>query len=750
LQGGSFGDVAVADVNDDQRQDLLVVGSGTATLYLQNSDKTFEAADAGLTGGEAASIADVNGDDRKDLLITGRTANSAARATLYLQNSDGTFSEAGAGLTGVTAGHGSVGDVDGDGAQDLLVTGRSANAGPIATLYLQEDDGSFAETDAGLTGVEGSTTEIADIEGDGDADLLIGGNDALPTPSATRLYVNRTQQTPPNRVPTFVQDVPFAEQLAAGVTTARVVEAGDRDGDPLTISGSGPSLSVDDAGNGVAEGTLAPDRSQIGQTADLSITASDSDGATASRSQSVTVPEQVAAVQAGLPGTFGSATSVADVDGDGNQDLLVAGRTGTLQNSTKSATLYLQDDDGTFAPADAGLTGVEDAATAIGDVDNDGQKDLLVTGSSTATLYLQTDDGTFAPAGADLTGVEVGSASIADVNGDDAPDILITGRDEDFECTSALYPGNGDGTFTPADAGLTAVCESSASIADVDGNGTMDLLIAGQAETSSGSVPSTTLYLQTDDGTFAPANANLTGVSRGASSVGDVDENGNADLLVTGYAGDGLTNPRTTLYLQSDDGTFTEASAGLTNAASSATAIADMNGDGHEDLVVTGIVEGSFLDSDPAIDATLYLGGGDGTFAPAQAGLLGVWGGSGSVADVDGDADTDLLLTGVDEGASPTATLYENLGGGGSLPVASATNTITEDGTEDFGDTGTDLAFSGVSGSDAVTVNRYDEGPDGTNGISESNVSSYRVTIDAGSGAVRLTGPSRSSVQRAW
>jgi len=168
--------------------------------------------------------------------------------------------------------------------------------------------------------------------------------------------------------------------------------------------------------------------------------------------------------------------------------------------------------------------------------------------------------------------------------------------------------------------------------------------------------------------------------------------------------------------------------------ASSAAAIADVNGDEHNDLLVTGIVGGSVLGGDPATDATLYLGNGDGSFTAAGAGLLAVGGGSVSAADVDGDDDTDLLITGVDEGLSPTATLYENLGGGGDLPVASATNTITQDGTEDFGATGTDLAFSGVDGSGSVTVNRYDEGPNGTDGISESNVSSYRVTIDADSG----------------
>jgi len=781
---------SVADVDDDGNPDFLITGQDannnfTATLYYGNGDGTFDRANAGLTGvtNGGTGIADVNDDGRMDLLITGFDTNFENSARLYLQNDDGSFSTAGTNLTGTSSGSPSIVDADQDGKLDLLLVGWSGE--PTATLYLQQDDGSFEPANANLTGVDGAgsaagdvngddnpdllitgggdatlylgtgdgtfqvadagltgvggfniSASVADVDGDGDQDLLVSGTDALFGEPSTRLYVNRTQQTPPNRAPTFAEDFPFDENLAAGVSPSRTTEAGDRDGDLLSITGTGALLSIEDAENGVAEATVASDRSQIGQTFDLSVTATDSEGATASLSRSVAVPDQVAAVEADLPGFFGSGTSVADVDGDGNQDLLMAGLAGdSRENSTPTTTLYLQNDAGTFSAANANLAGVSDAATAIGDVNTDGHPDLLVTGTEdteSATLYLQNDDGSFSPANADLAGVDFGSASIADVNGDDAPDLLITGRDNNFECTSTLYYGNDDGTFTPANAELTGVCESSASIADVDANGTMDLLIAGQAETGSGSGPSTTLYLQNDDGTFAPANANLTGVHRGASSIGDVDGDGDADLLITGFAGTEPTTPSTTLYLQNDDGTFAEALAGLTNVASSATAIADVNGDGSTDLLATGLASGTF--SDPENDATLYLGNGDGTFDPADAGLLAVGGGAVSVADVDGDADTDLLLTGVDGGASPTATLYENLGGGGSLPVASTTTTVSEDGTEDFGDTGTDLAFSGVSGSGEVTVNRYDEGPSGTDGISESTVSSYRVTINAGSG----------------
>jgi surface protein len=66
-------------------------------------------------------------------------------------------------------------------------------------------------------------------------------------------------------------------------------------------------------------------------------------------------------------------------------------------------------------------------------------------------------------------------------------------------------------------------------------------------------------------------------------------------------------------------------------------------------------------------------------------------------------------------------------------PVASNTvyRTVSSDGIVDFGATGIEINVSGVSGSGEVTVQRFDSGPSGTDGISESNVSDYRVAICA-------------------
>jgi len=66
--------------------------------------------------------------------------------------------------------------------------------------------------------------------------------------------------------------------------------------------------------------------------------------------------------------------------------------------------------------------------------------------------------------------------------------------------------------------------------------------------------------------------------------------------------------------------------------------------------------------------------------------------------------------------------------------VASDTSTVDTDEDVTFENTSTSLDFSGVTGSGSVTVNRYAGEPDGTDGITENNVSDDRLTIEAESG----------------
>jgi hypothetical protein len=729
LDGVSEGSANIADVDGQNGPDLLITGqdangNSTAKLYLQQSGGGFSPANAnldGVTDGSSA-IADVDGQNGPDLLIAGGSST-----TLYLQQPDGSFSPANANLTGVLDAAVSIGDIDNQNGPDLLVTGE-ANFEPSATLYLQQSGGGFAPADAGLTGVENFSTDmtsIGDVDGDSDLDLLItSGNDALFGRGSTRLYINRTVQTDPNRAPRLAK-APFAQRRATGTTVSGRYEFGDLDGDKLSLeltqSPSTGTVSFTDFGNGTGEIEFVAEKSQAGQTIDLTVEAADGSGETTTASFQVTLPNVLAGLN--LPGLEEATSTLADIDGQNGPDVLVIGNGGV--------TLYLQQPDGSFSLVDTpNITPVASGDVAVGDVDQDDRPDLLITGgdfaSVTATLYLQQPDGSFSPANANLTDVSSGSASIADVDGQNGPDLLITGEDENDNPTTTLYLQQSGGGFSPANANLTDVFQGAASIADVDDQNGPDLLITG--EDASGNLTAT-LYRQQSDGGFSPADADLTGLQSSSTTIADIDGQNGPDLLLAGQNSD--FRPSSTLYLQQPDGSFSAANADLAGVQrGSSTDIADVDGDGDGDLIITG---------EPST-AKLYLQQSDGTFTEAQAGLPGVDRSSASFADLDGDADPDLLITGQTnqivnaQQFAPATILYENL----LDPAEAVASQDVPSGasSQTFSETGTKIDFSsGTSGSGPARVVKYGIGPSTTPGLpTDANISEYRFVVNTGPG----------------
>ncbi|MFO8100391.1 MAG: T9SS type A sorting domain-containing protein, partial [Salinibacter sp.] len=213
-----------------------------------------------------------------------------------------------------------------------------------------------------------------------------------------------------------------------------------------------------------------------------------------------------------------SSTTMADVDGDGNQDLLILGTAGSA-----TATLYLGDGDGDFTEANAGFAGVSNGSASVADVDGDGHRDVLIIGrdagfSPSTTLYLGDGEGGFTEAGADLPAVENGMATIANVDEDEHPDVLLTGQDEDMVPTTKVYLGEGDGTFEDGEAGLEDMRESRMVVGDMDGDGDLDAVVSGETPFNE---DRTRLYdnLAVDDDPVASASASISGSD--TTSFGD-------------------------------------------------------------------------------------------------------------------------------------------------------------------------------------------------------------------------------------
>ena len=366
------------------------------------------------------------------------------QASVVYQGGLGGFSaEIETGLTGVTDSSVSWGDYDNDGDLDILLTGYSSS-GSISQVYRNDGGGSFTDIGAGLIGAYHSSVAWGDYDNDGDLDILLSGYF-----SAAKVYRN-------------------------------------------------------DGGDAFTDiGVVLP---EVGE----------------------------------------SSVAWGDYDNDGDLDILLTGRTGSI---TGVSNVYRNDGGGVFTDIGAGLIAVYNSSVAWGDYDNDGDLDILLAGEVSSRyvseVYRNDGGGAFTEIGAGLIGVSESSVGWGDYDNDGDLDILLTGTWRlgivIMGPVSKVYRNDGSGTFTDIHAGLTDVEDSSVAWGDYDNDGDLDILLTGNA--SSGRI--STVYRNDGGGSFTDIGAGLTGVDDGSVAWGDYDNDGDLDILLTGDTDSGRVS---TLY----------------------------------------------------------------------------------------------------------------------------------------------------------------------------------------------------------
>lgn len=423
----------LADIDCDGRLDLLLGRvDGTVTRYdlppagsaepqlhfvtnnfqgIQIVGQTF----GSLHGANTMAVVDLDGDGDPDILW----GDFFERGLLWIVN-DGSCARPSLGGTPVqfppaapisTSGYNAPfpGDIDSDGDLDLLVGVLGGAYGPSAdareNLYLLEQTGRqqwSLTTKRFLTSIDvgsESVPALVDLDGDGDLDLVLGNKLSSATGHATLTIFTNTGST---SAPRFRQTDELS--LAESFQFAPAFGDLDGDGDADLALGSwqdhvryyrndgGTFVLADSSLVKLTRGShTAPTLGDVDGDGDLDLMVGESSGAlnyyrndgTRTAPRFTLVSDNFQGIDPGRR----SAPAFADLNGDGKLDLAVGSENGQI-------SVYLNTGKAGDVPefaldASATIESQPLAAPAFGDIDGDGDLDLIAGSSSGGVVWME-------------------------------------------------------------------------------------------------------------------------------------------------------------------------------------------------------------------------------------------------------------------------------------------------------------------------------------------------------------------------
>jgi streptogramin lyase len=548
----------------------------------------------GAGGATSMVTGDFNHDGKLDLAV----AALGEQVNVFLGNGDGTFQAPIHVPTDSPVGGLAVGDLDHDGNLDLVAT---SSVDDKVVVFLGNGDGTFQP---GVDYVVGSSPGLdaagsvpgqvllADVTGNGNLDIV------ATTWTGVGLLMNKGDGT-------FAAATAIAGLGSVGVIPGHFYTNDTR----LDLVGLGGSVLLF-RGNG--DGTFQASGSVLPLT------------------------------EPNGPQVNPLAVAVADLNGDGNDDLIV------YEGGLNQIEVLLGKGDGTFQPpvfypVGQGLYALTQIQVA--DLRQDGKLDVVAVNplDNHISVLLGNGDGTMQPAVTYVVGHTPDTLAIGDFSGHGHLDIAVADYvGSDIE----ILQGNGTGTFQTAMAyGAGTGGANSIVAGDVNRDGIQDLVVANQQNDT------VSVLLGKGDGSFQPPVTYAVGAGPVSVQLADLPGNGNLDII-TANASASDPNHDISILLGNGDGTFQSATYVAAGNGTNSVVAADLNGDGKMDLAVTNSGDRTL---------SILFGNGDGTFQPpvnygTDLGPNGVVAG-----DLNGDGKPDLVVTNY---GGRNVGVYLNQGGG--------------------------------------------------------------------------------------
>lgn len=594
--------VAIGDLDADGWPDLVSADAGSGTLTVLKNNSSFENVSFSVAFSFPAgslpygvSIGDLDLDTKPDLVVINQNDNtiSVFRNTSTPGVLDGTSFAAKVDFaTGLTPFGISIGDIDGNGKPELVVTNEASNTISVfrnVSTAGQITTSSFATKSDFITGSSPFAVAIADLDGDGKSDLAVAnGGDAT---------ISILRKITEIQLPTITS---FSPQ--SGIV-----------GTPVTVVGTNFSTTPTD--NIVYFGAT---KANVTAATATQLTVTVPVGATY-KPITVEVNARIAYSATPFIVTFPGgpvnansfdaginfATDLApksmatgDLDGDGKTDIAVINNQSVSVFRNTSATGVVTG--GSFAPRVDFSTGPGSSPyfVTMEDMDLDGKLDLIVAnyGNSYMSMLRNTSTTGIIDINSFDTRVDLPVAAgqytiaIGDLDHDGKPDLAMTNSGNDaisiFRNTS--IPGTlTAATFDPKVNLATGVSPFGLVMTDIDGDGRTDLAVSNQVSTTISIFRNISTPGFLDAGSFASKVDFASGSLPNVIAAGDIDGDGKVDLTVSNLAGDSFSVFRNT----STSGVINSGSLAAkvdfaTDGQPYGMAIGDLNGDSRADIMI--------------------------------------------------------------------------------------------------------------------------------------------------------------------
>ncbi len=317
-------------------------------------------------------------------------------------------------------------------------------------------------------------------------------------------------------------------------------------------------------------------------------------------------------VSVSLGGSESQGLEAADLDGDGDPDVVFA-------NRGEANTVFRN---GAFSFASTGQSlGSEDSRNvALGDLDGDGDIDIaFADGVDDNTTWLNNGSANFSVGAAiDDNGSETWDVAVGDVDGDGDMDLVYANVDG----ANTVWLNDGNANFADSGQTLGSADSKGVEMGDLNGDSYLDLSFSNDGQ-------SDTVWFNNGSGVFTNSGQSL-GIVNGrshANKLADLDGDGDLDIAIAG------DNDRDSIWLNNGAGVFTQTGPVIGLGHSRALDIGDIDGDGDLDIVF----------ADHSDKGSIWLNNGSGSFTD-NGERTGSYHTEGILLiDTDGDGDLGII-----------------------------------------------------------------------------------------------------------